>query len=138
MPRVNGRRVDVTTVAGGMQIHTEGHWWHVVEVVDTGANTGTRVVRARWVRGNGQYTAARPRLLWLPITRFGIPARSGRPTETSVGHGPDLRRAVLRPRFPTDPKPYIDAYGDRWGLRDTAAYRVVEHLADAFEAQVAL
>lgn len=126
-------KIATVAVAPGMQVKSEGVWWQVQRIMDNGSNTGTVTVMAKRVRNSEFVTAARPRLLWLPITSFGATVRAGTPMETTVGPMAALRRVLLRPRSARDPKPYLDGSGKRWGRTDTASHRRIAALAAAFE-----
>jgi hypothetical protein len=124
------RTIAVPDVAAGMQVKAEGLWWEVCRVVDNGSNTGTMTVMARRAHDDGRRLARNERLLWLPITRFGVTARAGYPSETTVSLDGKPLRVVYRPSHVRDPQPYVDGNGARWSRRATAAWRLVQALGD--------
>lgn len=127
------RTIAVAAVAPGMQVKAEGLWWQVQRIMDNGDSSGTMTLMVKRVRNSEFVTAAQPRLLWLPITRFGALVRAGTPMETTVGKVTAPKRVLLKPRSARDPKPYLDGHGKRYGRTETASHRRIAALAAAFE-----
>jgi|1185.fasta_scaffold00064_8 hypothetical protein len=132
------RTIAVADVQPDMQIHSAGLWWLVVTIVEDGSATGTMMLTGRRVRADQSVTKGTAALLWLPITRFGVRARAGRPKQTTVLADGHPRRVVWRPRYVGDRKPYVDSKAVRWMPDETMAHRRLSELGAAFRQAAAL
>jgi hypothetical protein len=135
---IEERTIAVADVQPDMQIHSAGRWWLVATIVEDGSTTGTMVLTGRRVRADQSVIKGTAALVWLPITRFGVRARAGRPKETTVLADGRPRRVVWRPRYVGDRKPYVDGQAVRWMADETMAHRRLSELGAAFRQAAAL